>query len=292
MKTTRLLLLLILIVLAILFFIWLIQLMFPRRLVLANVSTNSVSVRQPFSFSDSTHMAKSWVWLFGDGGKATTRTGTYIYKNPGKYLIKLIVDKDLTYTIPLTVVSQAAPDTEDEVISINGPLRGIQGEYLFFSSKGNDTHWRWNLGETPGVDSREATVVHKYNKPGKYTIHLMSKNSKYPAVFVVNILPAYKEVDSTDVGDLFDVTNGDIRSHLQQIAYGKDFNGNYYYLVNKYLCRDEHVPVSVDGKKMNDFFSYCMGLKLDKKAIIGSVTSEKKKLDSNTCVVRINVTQR
>ena len=291
MKIIRLLLLIVLIVFAMGLCIWIIQSLFPRRMVLASVSPNAVLVNQPFIFVDSTQSAQSWLWLFGDGGKATTQSGTHVYKNAGRYMVKLIVDKELTKMIEVRVSAKPVLAKKNDLVSINGSTVGFQGEYLFFSANGNDSHWRWNLGEGPGVDSRDPSVVYKYNKPGVYTIHLMSKNSKYPAVFVVKILPTYKDVDSTDVGDVFDVVNSDIKARLQQIAYGKDFNTNYYYLVNKYLCRDEHVPVNVDGKKMNDFFSYCMGLRLDKGIVIGSVTNEQKTADTTRCIVRLNVKQ-
>lgn len=292
MKIIRLLLLIVIIVFAMWLCIWIIQSLFPRRIVLAGVNPTSIEVNQPFNFSDSTQAAQSWLWLFGDGGKATTQQGSYSYKMPGRYLVKLIVDKELTHMMEIRVREKPTLSKKNDVISIDGATVGFQGEYLFFSAQGDDSNWRWNLGEGPGVDSRDPVVIHKYNKPGRYTIHLMSKKSKYPAVFVVKILPPYKDVDSTDVVDVFDVINNDIKGHLQQIANGNDFNSNYYYLVNKYLCRDEHVPVNIDGKKINDFFSYCMGLRLDKGTIISSVTNEQKTIDTVRCIVRLNVKQR
>ena len=291
MKMARLTLIMIFIVIVTGFTIGAIQSTFPRRVVLAHISTITVPVNKPFTFTDSTKMAQSWLWLFGDGSKSTSRHGSHSYKKEGQYLIKLIVDDQLTQMMAINVYDEPVILTQKDAITIDGPLSGFQGEYLFFTAKGNDAHWRWNLGETPGVDSREAKVMYKYNQPGTYTIRLMSENSKYPSLFVVKILPTYRDVDSTDVVGVINAVNNDIRIHLQRIAHGKDFNDNYYYLVNKYLCKDEHVPVSIDGRKINDFFSYCMGLRLDNGTAIGYVTSEQKMVDTATCVVHIHVKQ-
>ena len=290
MKTIRLLWIVPFIIIIMALGMGIIRSFFPKRTVLARVSTIIVSVNEPFTFVDSTENARSWLWLFGDGNKATTQRGTYAFKKAGKYAIKLIVDKKLSQMMEINVRNQPKEVIQNHVISIDGPLVGFQGEYLPFTAQGDDLHWRWNLGETPGVDSREATVLYKYNKPGKYTIRLMSESSKYPAVFVVHILPAYQVADSTN---MMNALNNDIRIHLQRIAHGKDFNENYYYLVNKYLCKNEHVPVVIDGKKVNDFFSYCMGLRLDSGALIQFVDSEQRAASdtSRSCIIRINVKQ-
>ncbi len=291
MKTVRLILIMIFIVIFTGLVIYTIESIFPKRIVLAHISTITVAVNTPFTFTDSTKMARSRLWLFGDGTKSTRRYGSHVYKKAGQYLIKLIVDDQLTQMMQINVHDETAVAVQNDPITIDGPMSGFQGEYLFFTAQGHDMHWRWNLGETPGVDSREEKVIYKYNEPGSYTIRLMSENSKYPSVFVVKILPSYKEIDSTDIAGVLNAVNNDIRIHLQRIARGQDFNDNYYYLVNKYLCKDEHVPVSVDGKKINDFFSYCMGLRLDNGTTIGYVNSDQRTVDTTTCVVHIDVKQ-
>jgi hypothetical protein len=292
MKTIRLILIILFIVLTTGFSIWAIQSVFPRRSVLARIGVIAIPVNKPFSFVDSTRMASSWLWLFGDGSSAVVRHGFHSYKRAGRYLIKLIVDNELTQMMEINVFDEPTVVADNDVITIDGPLSGFQGEYLLFTAQGHDTHWRWNMGEGPGVDSREAMVMHKYDHPGTYNIRLMSENSKYPALFVLKILPPYTEQDSTDAIGMLDLVNRDIRVRLQRIANGKDFNENYYYLVNKYFCKDEHVPVTIDGKKINDFFSYCMGLRLDAGVVIGSVTSDRRAVaDTASCVMHLHVKQ-
>lgn len=293
MKTIRLIAIILFVVLITAFGIWVIQYVFPKRMILARVSAISIPVNKPLYFSDSTKSASSWQWLFGDGFSATSKKGAHVYKRPGRYLIKLIVDYELTQMMEVNITDlPMVTDNTNEIISIDGPLSGFQGEYLLFTADGNDSHWRWNMGENAGVDSRDSKVMYKYDRPGTYNIRLMSESSKYPALFVVKILPQFRGRDADDESGAMDEINKDIRKRLQAIANGRDFNENYYYLVNKYLCQNEHVPVIVDGKKANDFFSYCMGLRLDAGTVIGAVASDRRvSSDTTQCVRNIRVKQ-
>ena len=85
----------------------------------------------------------------------------------------------------------------------------------------------------------------------------------------------------------------DIKEHLQQIIDGQPFNIHYNYILNKYLCKNPDVMVTVNNTKQNDFYSYCQGLKIiaRRKTIIDEVLVDMGDDHMGECIVHLLVTQ-
>lgn len=268
---------------------YLIRINFSSRTIQAFVTPLEVKVNEPVYFSDSTRRAQQWLWDFGNGETTDKSSGSYIYNKPGKYQIKLIIDRKYEKKILVTVLPENSHDTNNDLIKIIAPEMAIQGEYVIFRGVGGDKEWRWEFGETGNIDSRDRNPIYAYANPGIYEVLLTTENTRYPIRHTLEVFPRYMENDSTDV---FVLVGNDIREKLQAIVDGKPFNTNYNYIMSKYLCNNSETLVIINNSKRNDFYSYCQGLKIigRKKTIIDNVTVD---VDTQTgeCVRQLTVTQ-
>ena len=237
---------------------FLIRFFFTTREVRAFVSSLEVFRDETLLYSDSTQNAKNWHWEFGNGDLSEDRSGSYIYTTPGSYKLKLTVDNSIVKEFMINVKEPTRLE-RDSLIQINAPERAIQNEYVTFRGIGLSEQWRWSFGETGIIDSREKVALYSFSEPGIYHVELTTEDTKYPVRHLIEILPQYMENDTTDVLKLI---GNDIRERLQAIADGKPFNQNYNYILSNYLCNDQHVLVTVNTDKRNDFYSYCQGLKI------------------------------
>lgn len=268
--------------------VYLIRIMFSSKSVQAFVSPLEVTVGEPVSFVDSTHNARQWLWNFGNGDTSVKQNGTYTYKHPGKYQIKLVVDNDIEEKMIVNVLPEKKVDESYELIKIIAPEMAVQNELVIFRGTGDAKEWRWEFGETGNIDSRDRNSIYAYKEPGIYEVRLSTENTRYPIVHSIEILPQYMENDSTDV---FVLIGNDIKEKLQAIADGKPFNTNYNYIMNSYLCKNPDIPVIINNTKRNDFYSYCQGLRFigRKKTIIDNVIVD---VDSQSeCVKKLTVVQ-
>lgn len=253
----------------------------------AGLSTLNVTVGEPLLYSDSSTIARQWKWEFGNGDYADRSAGSYVFKEPGRYQVRLTVNGKYERVFLVDVRQKTATET-DRLVSINAPETAMQGEYIFFTGEGDDKQWRWEFGESSGIDSREKSPIYSYSNPGTYEVRLSTENTQYPVTHRIEIMPKYMEKDSMDV---MTIIGADIRDKLQAISDGKSFNTNYNYILSKYLCSNEKTVVVVNNNKYNDIYSYCQGLRLiGKKSAIEQVVVEIKNLQTG-CVDKMTVFQ-
>lgn len=268
---------------------YLIRINFSSRTIQAFVTPLEVRVNEPVFYSDSTRRARQWLWDFGNGETTDESSGSYVYKIPGKYQIKLLVDRKYEKKILVTVLPEKNDDKDTDLVKIIAPEVAVQGEYVIFRGVGNDKEWRWEFGETGNIDSRDRNPIYTYNNPGIYEVLLTTEKTRYPIRHIIEVFPRYMENDSTDV---FVLVGNDIKEKLQAIVDGKPFNSNYNYIMSKYLCNNSEALVIINNTKRNDFYSYCQGLKITgrKKTIIDNVIVD---VDTQTgeCVRQLTVTQ-
>lgn len=296
-KVTKRVLLVATIVVVVILGVWLFQKLFPSaKDITAHVSPISMTLGDTLRFKDSTSFAERWRWDFGDGNVAFSPKGIYSYKKPGHYFIRLTVNDKYADTFSV-VVRTTLPkiSIQDSVSQIEGPIVGMQFENLVFRAVGKGAkQWRWKFGETRGtIDSDEPFVIYSYKEPGEYVVKLYTETGEYPTLHTVRILPAFKpeETDTSMTLDgLYKKLDDDFRRHLQAIADGEPFNLHYYYLLNTYLCKNEDAVTQVNNMKLNDFYSYCMGLRFDKGVKIQQV--EVALDEEENCVTKVTVKQR
>lgn len=261
---------------------------FSDREIEAFITPTEVELGNSVHFSDSTYNAHSWLWEFGNGDSAVTRSGEYRFKEVGKYMIRVTVDDDLVKKI-LVNVRPVAKNDQHELVRIIAPQSALQGEYVTFRGEGAAKEWRWEFGESGMVDSRDKSTLYAYATPGIYEVQLTTETTQYPIRHTIEILPDYQANDTTDV--LTQIGN-DIREKLQAIVDGGSFNVNYNYILHTYLCNNPDVPVQVNHNKLNDFYSYCQGLHLvgRKNTLIDQVVVDLGDSGSD-CITQLLVTQ-
>ncbi|MCZ4223969.1 PKD domain-containing protein [Pedobacter rhodius] len=238
--------------------------LFEKRTVDARILKDEIYLNEDLVFTDNTPKASKWLWEFGNGAKATTQNGAYHYDKPGAYIVRLTVDGELKEQFPLNV-RDTVRNVVDSVLTISGPTSGVVNEEVRLEGDGQGKDFEWSFGETGRVDVKGKTALYTYRAPGKYVVRLRTDKSRRPVYHTILVTDPNAEIveDLVTPGDGERKTIDDIRARLQAIANGADFNSNYYYLVNKYMCGSEKVTVNVEmngKKKQTDIYSYCMGL--------------------------------
>jgi hypothetical protein len=227
-----------------------------KREINAFVTPKTIVLGKTFHYADSTINAKQWHWEFGDGGESTLQCGDYKPNSPGVFAVRLTVDGELEKHFMINVIEPfVAKKDSATVITMKIPKVAMQGEYVTFTGIGKAKEWRWEFGESGRVDSRDKVAMFAYDQPGTYVVKLSTETTAYPIQKVIKIMPT--EADD-NLGD-----DNDVRIRLQDIVDGGSFNGNYNYILSKYLNGNPNMMVVVNNSKDgNSFWSYCQGLKM------------------------------
>lgn len=268
----------------------LIRIFFSSRTVRMTLTPMEVEAGEAVYYADSTRNADVWLWEFGNGDVSHERSGRYVFKEAGRYQVRLQVDHSLEKRQIVTVRKKSDDYGSDQLVRMRAPETALQGEIVSFKGYGPSKEWRWQFGESGIVDSREQNPLYTYSEAGRYEIQLTTEDTQYPVRHTIEILPQYTENDSTDVLVLI---GNDIREHLQAIVDGQPFNTHYNYILKKYLCGNPDIAVTVNNNKKNDFYSYCQGLKIiaRRKTIIDEVFVDMGDNLHNECVMQLMVTQ-
>jgi len=258
----------------------------PR--IRARVSPLQTTTQRSVVFKDSTKGARQWKWDFGDGTKSNFSSGSVQFKKPGIYLIRLTVNEQYQQTFTIQVAGLVAGNLRDSVVRIIAPKIGYQHEKLVFMTSGaRPARYSWRFGETGEINSREQTAIYSYAQPGRYEVVLHTDITRYAVKHRVQILAGFRKFEPPV--DSAAIIGNDIRRRLQIIANGQAFNANYYYLLRRYLCRNHYAVVRVNNEKVNDFYSYCMGLQFDKGTQIDEVGIVQD--TTSQCILKLQVTQ-
>ena len=148
----------------------------PDAAFLSTVETGSAPLTIQFVDS-SANTPTSWVWSFGDGNTSTLQNPSHTYMTEG------------TYTVTLTVTNTGGSDTvtragyitvtyEKPITSFTSNVtKGPAPLYVEFTdtSDKSPTTWKWKFGDDE--TSTDQHPVHKYTKPGIYTVSLTAKNT-------------------------------------------------------------------------------------------------------------------
>jgi hypothetical protein len=238
--------------------------LFDKKTVNARILKDEIFLNEDLVYSDNTNNAKSWLWEFGNGDRSKQQNGSYRFKKPGAYIVRLTVDGNMQQQFPINVKDTIISAVRDTTLTINGPTRGIVNEEVRLEAQGNARIYEWSFGETGRVDVKGPTALYVYHNPGTYFVSLRVDNARRPVVHRILITNPDSTINAIIApGEGEQKVVDDIRAHLQAIANGAEFNNHYYYLVNKYFCGDEKVAVNMENngeKKQTDFYSYCMRL--------------------------------
>ncbi|WP_346986275.1 PKD domain-containing protein [Chryseobacterium sp. POE27] len=244
------------------------------------------------SFEDKTQFAKTKRWNFGDGTTSDKSKGIHFYNKPGYYQVTLIIDNKYSKSFPIIVSSRTVPkkDSVKTVTLIDAPSQAMQFENVQFRAISDGKQFTWKFGETGRIDSKDKLAIYSYQKPGDYVVSLITDETAEPVLHQIKILPYYDALeDEVSVEDTYAKIDNDFKYHLQQIAYGNNFNMHYNYLLRTYLCNNENTVVKVNDSKVNNFYMYCAGLQFDKNNVIQTVKVNFD--DAQNCVTKVDINQ-
>ncbi len=261
--------------------------------IIGVVNPSSLAVGDTLLFEDKTQFAKTKRWNFGDGTTSDKSSGIHFYRKPGYYQVTLIIDNKYSKSFPVMVSARSLPKPKDSArikTVIDGPSQAMQYINVQFRAISDAKQFTWRFGETGNIDSREKLAFYTYQKPGDYVVKLYTDENEEPVLHQIKILPAYDELkEEVSVEDIYAKIDNDFKMHLQQIAYGNDFNMHYNYLLRTYLCNNENTVVKVSDSKVNNFYMYCAGLQFDKNTIIQTVKVNFD--DTQKCVTKVDINQ-
>ena len=166
----------------------LIRLFFSNRIVRMTLTPIEVEVGEAVHYADSTRNAGSWLWEFGNGDVSHERSGQYVFKEPGRYQVRLQVDHSLEKKQIVKVNRRANNYGSDQLVKIEAPATAFQGEIISFKGYGPSREWRWQFGESGIVDSREQNPLYAYSEPGRYEVLLTTEETQYPVRHTIEVL--------------------------------------------------------------------------------------------------------
>jgi gliding motility-associated-like protein len=147
-------------------------------------------------------------WDFGDGGSSTSTHPSHTFVNKGLYQVTLTATNSKGCSATSTafvIVSNTMPTADfkfDKTVACAGE------DIKFTDNSLNADFWCWDFGDGSTDEGKE--VLHRYAKPGKYSVKLTAKNAGCSSgkVFVdaITIKDPYVTFDaSKSCGDPFNV---------------------------------------------------------------------------------------
>lgn len=129
-------------------------------------------------FNNSSVMATSYHWDFGDGTTSTLFEPDHIYTQPGNYNVMLIVDAGATYNhCTDTMFMPAGIHVREPIARFSSPdLYSCAPSIVQFTDSSIDTDsYLWDFGDSS--TSTNANPTHIYNNPGIYTVTLIASTN-------------------------------------------------------------------------------------------------------------------
>jgi PKD repeat protein len=153
--------------------------MVPRFQVFrADFSTSSDSGCTPSTIhfrNNSSPMADSWYWDFGDGSTSTLQNPAHTYTQPGEYDIMLVI-RSVSISCPDTLFLPAKIKIrQPHADFISTDIPNCAPSIVNFTNSSMDgTNYLWDFGDGGTSTNRNAT--HIYNSPGIFDVSLVITN--------------------------------------------------------------------------------------------------------------------
>lgn len=280
-----------------------------------SINPKEVFVEDNVTYEDHTKGATNWLWEFGDVGgvRSLSQQGTYKYFEPGRYVVRLTINEEVTDSMVIVVNPRNGPAIEPMVI-ISGPAHAYVGDKVTFTDNtpgAQHTIWK-NMDNYETVkDSKtysyvfshkgdfEITATNEKNKSsdGQGTIRVHVE--RRPAQAFSSAGSAGEAVGSndgsgSDAGSIAVYSNtkkdGQITnttytqkrvSDKELLGYFKSIaaNGSFkttYPQVKKATDNDESIPVMIvskDGRVSKKLYGFCQYLNIIRPNIV-SISTE------------------
>ncbi len=257
-----------------------------------SVSSTSILAGESIHFEDNTNESNEWKWEFGDGGTSDQQNGDYTYNSAGDFTIKLTINGKCSESTAIKVgeLIVTSGDTTQKAVTILGPASCKVGDPVQFTNNTSGaTKWEWQFGESGNADRTEQNPTYTYNKPGVYTIRLLIDASKSEGRHKIMVSP---KPNSGAAGGVSGpppakMSGDELKLKFTAITSG-NFDTEYYTMLKKYFCDNDHVDVIVNGSQKKSIYSYCMQLDIQRNTKINDV-----KIDyADNCISKVTVSQK
>ncbi|MFN6374602.1 MAG: PKD domain-containing protein, partial [Chitinophagia bacterium] len=134
-----------------------------------------------FKFTNTSSITSGtikYIWDFGDGSTSNNANPSYIYKDSGRYTVRLTVisDKDCIDTISKVIIVQSSADASFGINLIDQCAKTNKIEFLNNTvTNGQSTTYKWNFGD--GTTSDESSPTKTYSSVGTYNVILSATTS-------------------------------------------------------------------------------------------------------------------
>ncbi|WP_026449509.1 PKD domain-containing protein [Aequorivita capsosiphonis] len=247
---------------------------------------NKYKVGELIRFTDYTEGAEKWKWDFNDSTELRTERNPYhTFSKPGKYDIRLTVNKgcEVTKTITIEEKEFVLDSTKLPIFEI--PTQTMVGQEIKVEDNTPRANtWEWRFGETATVNSYEKEAKYTYKESGLKTISLVINGElKHIGKQKIKVLPQPKKKEDIGFVKSNDELDSDIKmspdigvddkdeKKIEKAPYigPKEFGAKLVKVADKkenfqifapYMCNNLKMSVVVNKKKQ-DFDVFCQKIR-------------------------------
>jgi PKD repeat protein len=179
------------------------------------------------TFQNTSLMAESYAWNFGDGGTSSADSPTYTYFQPGIYTVSMTATSPqggLNTAIKVDSIVVHPSASAFFVLQPNNVI--IPNEPVFtYNLSGNATNYQWDFGD--GNTSTEFSPVHFYQVPGEFDVQLIANNEhNCPDTFLLESATTAIFGGDIDFPNAFTPGNS---GPTDGVYDPDDFSNNYFF---------------------------------------------------------------
>lgn len=169
----------------------------PCSIVTFKIAAKNYRVGEIIRFKDYSKNVEKRTWYFGDSTQVDIEVNPFhVYKKPGEYTIKLLVNGKCESEQLVTIKEKAFVLDSTKLASFEVPKFIKVGEVLKVKDQSpNATQWEWRFGETADVNSTLQNPTYVYKTPGIKTITLVTNGDpKYASHIKIQVLKGKKNI--------------------------------------------------------------------------------------------------
>jgi len=147
------------------------------------IFNNKVCLGETVSFQATENtIPVSYLWDFGDGSTSTLPTPKHVYKEDGKYNVRLTLtnkengkEYEKTTTDAVSILALPAADFKWEEVALKQNGNKLKYPYIEYTTpKSTNVLYNWDLGD--GTKSTTSNPLNLYKKEGSYNAKLTVKS--------------------------------------------------------------------------------------------------------------------
>ena len=235
---------------------------------------------------DSSLLASTWLWDYGDGDSSSLQSPTYTYSQEGNYALCLTVSNNCGSSIWC-----------DSVTICNIPLSGFyytdsNSIVQFYDSSVNVLSWLWEFGD--GEFSMNQNPAHAYISEDNYWVCLIGTNQCGADTVCDTVVVCDEPMaifQYTDSGNVVQFSNNSVNASSWQWNFG---DGNFSLSKNPYhvYVQNGSYNVCLTADNSCAIHTYCDSIIIMTTAISQNVSSFTKiRYDHFTGLLLINGTE-